>query len=256
MKPIEPFIKILYSESPHPKLQMGVEMPLGEANSFFEYRDIVCEENKTVENVIYEVSYLVNGEVCNCLARQYLGDGEGSVINHLRINALNTLKTLEMVSGPGQVYDVRSPFSTMRTSCENLLSVVLPQLEAYCVAYKTADVISSFSIVCCNEIFHEGVPSIMRVVQNDPQAFIGMLNEIIAKHLDDISLVSAVETLIYKTERYHDLIAHKEGDYNDLVGVLEKATQKAIVLNENSILNQEPPPERADRHLHEPEYCG
>lgn len=130
----KPMVKILYSESDHPVLQRGQILSFEKANRLFEHRDSYCKEVPTTEHVVYEVSYLMNGEVCTCLEYQHLGDGEGSVINHLRINALNTLKTLEMVNVPGQAGDARSPFSIMCTSCESFLSVVLPQLEQLCCA--------------------------------------------------------------------------------------------------------------------------
>lgn len=127
----EPVVKILYSESNHPSLHQGV-LPFKEANTLFEHRNCWCKERDIVEHVIYELSYLMNGEMCTKLCSQLLGDDEGAVITHLRIDALTSLKTLETINGPEQVNDVRNPFSIVRTSCENLLNVVLPQLEQLC----------------------------------------------------------------------------------------------------------------------------
>ncbi len=252
---MEPSVKILYSESDHLNLQAGTVMSLGEANSFFEYRDVICEDEGVIENVVYEVSYLVNNETYTYCSSQNLGDGEGSVINHLRVNALDILKTLDAERPSERTGSPRNPFSILRNSCENMLNVVLPQLEAYCLAYKTVDVLESFSIKADDGVLQKNIPSIMKFIQDDPPAFVCALNGIISLYRDDISLVSAVETLVYKAERYMELMRYKEGKYKDLVGVLEKATQKAIVINETSILNQEPPPSK-DELWSAPEYLG
>ena len=126
-----------------------------------------------------------------------------------------------------------------------MLDVVLPQLEAYCLAYKVFDVVDSFRLTDCDTIMRGGIPSVMNLIQDEPGRFVGLLKDICVKYPDDVSLVSAVESLLYKTEQYVELTAHKEGKYEDLVEVLQKATQKAIVINENSVLNQEPPPPKS-----------
>lgn len=243
---MEPSVKIWYSESDHPKLQPGSLMSLGAANSFFEYRDVICEDANTIENVLYEVSYMVNGEVRTHVTSQNLGDGEGSVINHLRISTIDALKAFGNISPNSQSAPSKNPFSIMRTSCHNMLQVILPQLEAYCLAYKVFDLVDSFGLSELDTFVQGGISSIMCLIQNEPDKFVGLLDDICKNNPDDTSLVSAVETLLYKMERYVELTSHPEGQSEDFVEVLQRATQKAIIINEHSILNQEPPPVKGE----------
>lgn len=241
---MEPSVKVLYSESNHIKLQPGSVMSLGAANSLFEQRDFECSEQKTAENLVYEISYYVNNELRTYCCSQNLGDGEGSVINHLRKSTIEQLEILDascppVVSSAGVS---KTPFSILRVSCNNMLQLVLPQLEAYCLAYKTVDIIESYDVKNAHSSLQNGLSATLSLIQREPDVFLTMLDDVISKNPENVSLISAVETVIDKTERYVSLLEKKDGSSKDLVEILKQATRRATLINENSVLNYAPPP--------------
>ncbi len=232
---MEPVVKIQYSESKNPEIQCGQVLALGDANSLFDTLDTYCEEQNIIENILYEITYTVNDCNRTYLCSQNLGDGDGSVINHLRKNAIEALEMLED-SGVGTKKDVgKDTFSILQGSYKNMLQYVLPELEAYCVAYKVFDVISSYGVDNCNPALWGDVSSLTLIVKNTPEQLISMLDEVIEKNPDDTGLISSVEVAINKAEQYVAFVSNKENDKESVIDLLREATKRATAINSNSV---------------------
>lgn len=244
---MEPFVKILYSESNDAQLQTGSILSLGYANITFEQRDYSCAVGKHIENLVYEVNYMADGEVRKYFCSQNLGDGHGSVINHLRKETLDALECLKLINRSKATNQSKNPFGILWTSCENMLHIVLPELEAYCLAYRIFELVASYHLDNCHSRLQEDLESIISLIKEDTSGFIEMLDEIIIKNPDDTSLIFAVETLIDKTERYKSFVEQKDGEKDNLVDILKDATQRSATINSKSIFyDLEPPPQQVE----------
>lgn len=238
---MEPSVKIIYSESSLSLLSVGVALPLGEANRLFEVRDIECQDGKTIENIMYEISYTIDGSPHSYCCSQNLGEGDGSVINHIRLQALDALQTLNASCQPVFLNGSKNPFLTLQKSYDNMLNRTLPELEAYCIAYKVVDTINSYNINNCNAALLSGINNITSFIKTDTNGFIGMLDEIIAKNIGNTALISSIEVLIINSQRYAQLV-----NKSSLEELLKEATQKATLINPNSVLNCLEPCEEAE----------
>lgn len=242
---MEPFIKILYSECDDPTFRAGNIMSLGDANSLFEQKDYMCAENKVVENIVYEISYTVNDEIRTYCCSQNLGGGEGSVINYLRKETIGALEALYSFSVPGSTTSSKNPFGVIRRACKNMLDFVLPELEAYCLAYRANEIISSFFVDNCNPRLQEGTDKLIGLVKSEPLEFIKMLEEVIVTNPDNTGMIFSVEGLIDKTERYMHFVSHKDEENDKLVDILKEASERATAINSKSIFyGIEPPLEK------------
>ncbi len=235
---MEPSVKIVYSESSLDTIKEGEVIPLGVANRLFEQRDVECEDAGLIENVMYEISYVFDGAPHEYHCSQNLGDGDGSVINHIRIGALEALKMLQLSSSMRSSSVVKSPFSILEKSYDDMLNRVLPELEAYCIAYKTHEILTSYGVDNCNFILLSDVPELSDFVKEQPNNFVLLLEDVIARNPENTSLVSYIETTIIKAQQFSRLCQK-----TSLEETLKEATQKATVINENSILNVEVPKE-------------
>lgn len=233
---MEPIVKILYSESDNSQVQSGCVLALGDANSLFEELDVLCEEYNTIENIVYEISCTVNDKERNYVCSQNLGDGDGSAINHLRKNAIEVLELLETSNIKKSKSEGKDTFSILQNSYKNMIQYILPELEAYCIAYKAFDVVSSFGVDNCCADLRGNLDSLMLLVKGSPQGFIAMLEEIIEKNPDNLSLISSVEVVIDKTEQYIRFVSNKEGNKASVIDLLREATKRATVINSNSVL--------------------
>lgn len=243
---MEPFVKILYSECDAPEFRDGGIVSLGNANSLFEQRDFLCAENQTIENVVYEISYEVDSEMRTYCCSQNLGDGDGSVINHLRRETIDALEALD-VFPVGDAVSAKSPGDILKTACKNMLHVVLPELEAYCLAYRANEIISASFVDNCHPRLLEATDEIIALVKSEPAVFIQMLEDVIATNPDNTGLIFAVENLIDKTEKFMHFVCQKDGEKGELVHILKEATQRASVINKKSIFyDMEPPFEKEE----------
>ncbi len=238
---MEPTVKVLYSESTIPDLKTGSAMSLGVANSLFEIRDVECAECNRIESVTYEIKYMADDGVRTCCCVQSLGNGEGSVINHIRNLTIENMNAFKAFNVRNDVM-FKNPFDILRSSCENMLSCVLPELEAYCLAYKAVDIISSYEVDNCHLKLHGDVESIMLLIKNSPKDFIQMFEETILKNPQNTSLIVAIENLIYKTERYVEFLSSRHDNSEGLTQILQEATRKATMINSKSILYGVEPP--------------
>lgn len=244
---MEPFVKILYSESNDSQLQTGSILSLGCANITFEQRDYSCAACNHIENLVYEVNYVVDGELRKYFCSQNLGDGQGAVINHLRKETLDALECLKLINRSTATNQSKNPFGILWTSCENMLHIVLPELEAYCLAYRIFELVSSYRLDNCHPRLQGDLESIISLVKEDASGFMGMLNEIIINNPDDTSLIFAVETLIDKTAIYKSFIEQKDNEKDNLVDILKDATQRSATINSKSIFyDLVPPPEQME----------
>lgn len=233
---MEPSVKILYSESDNLNIQPGAVMSLGIANSLFEQQDIECEENQVIENVVYEISCFTEDDTRTYCCSQNLGDGDGSVINHLRKNAIEVLETLKGSRFKGSNINNKNPISILQTSYENMLRYILPELEVYCIAYKAHDVIESYNVDNCDKLLLSDVPFLMSAIKTSSDAFIESLERVVEKNPDNTSLISSIEVIIIKTEQYLRLVNNQENYKDSIIDVLKEATKRATVINSNSSL--------------------
>lgn len=245
---MEPFIKILYSECDEPKFCSGSILSLGDANSLFEQKDFICSENKIVINIVYEISYAVNSDVRTYCCSQNLGNGEGSVINYLRKETIDALEELNSFGFQEStlVSKKRNPFGVLKKACENMLNVVLPELEAYCLAYRANEIICSCFIEKSDSEQIMSIDEYISLIKKEPFAFIQTLENIILTNPDNTSLIFAIEGLIDKTERYMQFVTQKESENGNLVDILKEASQRATIINSKSIFYDVEPPLEQD----------
>ena len=239
---MEPIVKILYSESNIPGLTSGTILSLGAANGLFERRDADCIDNHEVESVTYEIEYSVEDDIRTCCFVQTLGNGAGSVINHIRNVTIESLESFKAVNFRHGDSMAKNPFDILRSSCENMLSFVLPELERYCLAYKAYDIISSYEVDNCHPRLSGDVDSIVQFIQSSPGEFIRLFEDVILKNPQNISLIVAIENLIEKTERYCALLNGVRDNSENLAQIIKDATRKATMINAKSILYGVEPP--------------
>lgn len=240
---MEPFVKILYSECSDFKIQAGDTIPLGLANSMFEHQDVVCEEKHVVENVVYEIVYFVDNDTRTCMCSQNLGDGDGSVINHLRKNAIEVLGILKNPDVKDKRVNNKNPFFILQNSYENMLQHTLPELEIYCIAYKTHDLIESYGVDNCDLVLMSDTSSIIDFVKSSPGEFLDMLDKVIEKNPDNLGLIFSVEAVISKTEQWVQYVEHKDGDKDKIADILKEASKRATLINSKSVFYGVEPPE-------------
>ena len=78
----EPVVTILWSESS--RLRDGEHIPLSRANDLFERIDREQKEQPGYDKTSFRIDYVFHGELRSYEGRQDLGDGEGSLIDHIR----------------------------------------------------------------------------------------------------------------------------------------------------------------------------
>ena len=79
----EPVVTILWSESPD--LKEGEQFPLSEANALMKVLDQECykAEEKRYEKTKFEIDFVYHGEPLTYEGRHDMGDGDGSLIDHI-----------------------------------------------------------------------------------------------------------------------------------------------------------------------------
>ena len=78
----EPVVTIIWSESPH--LKDGQQMPLHEADALFAKLDAEHQGGGYYDKTDFRIDFTFQGEAHSYSGRQDFGDGDGSLIEHIR----------------------------------------------------------------------------------------------------------------------------------------------------------------------------
>ncbi len=78
---IQPVVTVVWSESN--ELQDGIKLPLSLANEIFRSLDAAKLNERGYDKTKFEIDYTLNGEASHYEGQQDLGDGDGSLIEHI-----------------------------------------------------------------------------------------------------------------------------------------------------------------------------
>jgi hypothetical protein len=153
---------------------------------------------------------------------------------------MDVLKVLHESELKNSYISSKSPLSLLQKSYYNMLNYILPELEAYCIAYKVVDVLQAYGVRNCNPELASDISSVTDLIKYSTNKFISLLYDVIEMNPNDTSLIFSIENIIDTTKQYSNFIEKKSDDKESVLKVLKDASIKANIINSRLLPYEEP----------------
>lgn len=195
----EPIVTILWSE--HPELTKDDEIPLSVANELFRELDLKqnTERNNPDLNVgwykktAFSIKSIINGEEHIYEGRQDLGDGEGSLLNHIKNHCINLSEDTGFHSHYKNLGDEK--YQEFLDENTFVLNTLIPYYESHIEITNIKAEAEKNNIIESVSVHEEKSLELLNTKENIEQA-IDEIHEIRKTH-DDSFINSAIQLTLF-----------------------------------------------------------